>query len=277
MVCGHVKNRTKNMADDNQAYIDPATTGQGAPMPSADQQVGGDVQAPMSAPVMEVGTGEQGTALPDDATERTRREFDKLQQQLRDERARREYAEQVYQSMQPQQDTAMAPIYDPDTGLIDPDQLTDLQSQTIEANRRAERAEKAVENYVKSQEEREVFSVYPELDPKGDKHDKKFHVETRRIMLDSMVNPDDYDGQLSFKQAADLARQSVRDPEQARQLGAQQALEELTIKEQASLGAAGTAGRSRFMESEDLQNLQVQTRLGSREAILERVRRLNDQ
>ena len=265
------------MADDNQAVINPDTVGQDAPMPSADQQTGPVTSAPVSAPQGEVGTGENSTGLPDDAHERTKREFDKLQQQLRDERARREYAEQAYQSMQPQQDTDMAPIYDPDTGLIDPDQLTDLQSQTIEANRRAERAEKAVENYMKTQEEREVFSVYPELDPKGDKHDKTFHVETRRIMLDSMVNPDDYDGQLSFKQAADLARKSVKDPEQARQLGAQQALEELTIKEQASLGAAGTAGRSRFMESEDLQNLQIQTRLGSKEAILERVRRLNDQ
>lgn len=278
MVCGHVKNRTKTMADDNQAQIDPATTGQGAPMPSADQQVGGDVQAPMSAPVMEVGTGVQGSVLPEDSTERTRREFEKLQQQLREERARREYAEQVYQSMQPKDpEPAATPLYDPETGLIDPDQLTDLQRQTIEANRRAEQAEKSVQSYLKAQENREVYAAYPELDPTAEKHDRSFHVETRRIMLDSMVNPEDYGGaQLSFKQAADLAKQKSIDPEQARQLGAQQALEELTTKEQASLGIGGTSDRS-HLASDDLQTLQQRTRLGDKNAIIERFRRLNSQ
>jgi len=267
------------MADDNQAKLNSDTTEQSAPMPSAEQSVGSDISASVSVPQGEVGTGENSTDLPDDAKERTKREFEKLQQQLREERARREYAEQVYQSMQPKkQEETPAPLYDPETGLIDPDQLTDLQRQTIEANRRAEQAEKAVQDYLKSQEEQAVYAVYPELNPQAETHSREFHVETRRIMLDSMVNPEDYGGnQLSFKQAADLAKNKLVDPDQARKLGAQQALEALETKEQASLGATGTSGRLRDLESQDLQSLQVRTRTGDKQAIIERVRRLNSQ
>lgn len=266
------------MADDNQAPIAPETATQDTPMPSVDQQTTPSSVAPVDAPQEETISADDKGGLPEEASDRTKREFDKLQQQLREERARREYAEQVYASMTPKtSEREQVPIYDPDTGLIDPDQLSDLQRQTIEANNRAQNAEKAVQSYLTDQENRETFAAHPELDPNGQAFSKELHVETRRIMLDSMLNPDDYSGtQLSFKQAADLAKKSVG-VEQAKQEGAQEAIEQLTSKEQASLSATGTSGRSRSLDGEDLAQLQRRTRSGDKDAIVERFRRLNSQ
>jgi len=263
------------MADDKQAQP-PVTETPTSPMPSEEQKTTTGVVSPEAASTTRESEGQETpTGLPDDVKERTQREFEKLQTQLREERARREYAEAVYQSMTPKQTEAQTPIYDPDTGLIDTDQLTDLQRRTNEAERRAGEAEEAIKRYTADQENRQVFTKYPELDPSGKAHDKKLHVETRRIMLDSMVNPDDYGKQLSFMEAADLAKQSPADPESAKRQGAQEALEQLESKEQASLGVQGSSARREALANDDLASLQARTRSGDKQAIIERVRRLN--
>jgi len=264
------------MAEDTKAQKEPEKKTQVAPMPSAEQKTpeSSDVVVKETTSTEKVEEG-----LPEDASDRTKHEFDKLQQQLRDERTRREYYESVFQSMQTQkpEQPKSVPVYDPETGLVNEQAFTDLQKQSLEATARAERAETAVQQYLQDQEEKQVYQKYPELNPNLAKtHNKTLHVKVRRLMVDSMLNPNDYGGkQIGFMEAADLAKEDDTSAvEQAKKEGAKEAMEQLTPKEQASLEAVGTPGRRTELSS-DLEELKILTRKGNIEAIAERLRRIS--
>ena len=212
--------------------------------------------------------------LPEDARERTKREFEKLQTNLREERTRREYYEQLFQQMQPQEEQLK--FVDPLTGLPNEEALANLSKQTQEAIQRAQKAEQiALQNQI-DQENKTVYTVHPELNPDNKSFNQDLHNLTRSFLLDSMVNPDGYEGKnLSFMDAAEKAKKLIgTNLEEAKKQGATEAIEQLTPKEQASLDAVGSPSR-RSDVNDDLDTLRQKSRDRGEEARLARIERFN--
>lgn len=261
------------MVDDQQAQETPVTETQEAPMPSAEQQTPETQEVTQDAPQEGSVKPESGEGLPEEAKDRTKKEFEKLKRDLYNERMRREQLESRFQSMQPKA-PALPPVYDPETGLLNEQALSQRDRLTQEALDRAARAEEAVQNYEKVQEERELFSSYPELDNNNDKFDEELSHQVAAIKLHSMVSPEVYGGkQLSAKEAADfLSKRGQKALEAVKQQGAKEAIEQLTPKEQASLEATGSSGRR--TQVSNLDDLRSRSRKGDSDAIMERLKAL---
>ncbi|MBM4401858.1 MAG: hypothetical protein FJ044_01275 [Candidatus Cloacimonetes bacterium] len=217
--------------------------------------------------------------LPEGVRERTRQEFDKLQQRLREERQRREQLEQKFASTQPQQpqypqatQSTIDQFIDPMTGEVNVRGLNQAIAQT---QQRAVRAEQMVQRYIEEQQSREAYVAYPQLNPDAENFDGDLHRRTRAFLLDSMMNPKDYgDKQLSFKEAAELASRGLEKAvAKAEEAGAKKALEQLTPKEQASLEAEGRSDRRKEAMA-DLQKLREKSRRGDLEAIVQRLKKV---
>jgi hypothetical protein len=262
------------MTTDQQANIAPVGE-QAAPMPSANQAPSTPQESGQAAPIQEVSNQtDSSEGLPDDASERTRKNFEHVREQLRQEKERRTYLEGVFNSMQPPaKEETPTPLYDPQTGLLNEGVFTDVQKRAFEAEQRAQRAESAVQSYLRSQEEQAAFTAHPELNPTGKEFDKTLHNLTRSILTDAMLNPGDYGGkQLSFKEAADQAKSVLKGKlEAARTEGAQAALEQLTPKEQAALQATGSPSRRTELQ-DDLTDLRRKTRKGDTNSVVERLK-----
>lgn len=232
-------------------------------------------------------TGEQKTSepsvqdgLPEGTSDRTTREFEKLRMDLREERQRREALEGAFKTLQPKEET-QTPIYDPDTGYLDGSALTVLQQEAKEARIEAQKTKEELQQFRQEQENRVAFEAHPELNPNDNKtFNKDLHIEARRVILDSMLNPQDYGGkQLSLKEAGDLLKGKAVDTsavEEARKEGAQEAIEQLTPKEQATLEATGSSGR-RSDVGESHETLVERTRKGDISAIAERLNAIKGQ
>jgi len=201
--------------------------------------------------------------LPEDSSERTKQQFEKLKAQLRDARERLAKSESVFESIKPKQQPQGMPTadqyIDPETGIVD---IAGLNRAIATAEKRAARAESTVQSYIEQQQTKEALKSYPQLDPKADNFDKDFHQRTRAFLMDSMVNPQDYGGKvLSFKEAADRANVgNTKVVEAAKQKGAEEAVTSLTPKEQASLEATGRSDRRQ--EGRSLEDLSRETRKG---------------
>lgn len=256
------------MAKDTKAE-EPVAEPQGSPMPSEDEKKAEDLEETSGESQEEETQEPEG--LPEDAKERTKREFDKLQSQLRDERTRREYYEALINSnQQPQQEQSQ--FVDPYTGQPD-EKLNALaksvseMAQTIEQ----ERQERVKAN--QREEEEAVYAEYPELNPEGKSYDKTFRNLTRSIALGAMVDPDAYGGkELTFMEAAKEAKKIMKgNVEEAKKEGATEAVEQLTPKEQASLEAVGSP--SRRSEVDDLAELRQASRGKDSNAVQARIER----
>lgn len=211
-------------------------------------------------------TSASTSALPQEASERTKREFEKLTTDLRQERTERERLQTLFNSMQskPEDSKPNAPVMD--TGVLE-----NIQQRLNEAEQRVLQAESKANMTLEELENREVYTAHPALNPNDEKtFDKELHKKTRQIILDSMLNPEDYEGkQLSFKEAADLVSQEKS--------GITRSLEAETSKEQASLDASGNSARRLDVTDYDFATLQNLTRKGgksSEEAIMQRLRNL---
>ena len=254
------------MAEDTQAQVQqdaPVTETPETPMPSVEQK---------TAEPDKVSDG-----LPEDASERTKAEFDKIQGELRGERQRREALEGAFKAMQTQP-AAPEPIYDPNTGLLDEQRLNDVQRRAYEAEQRAAKAEQSIKGFYKQQEEKEAYTAHPWLNPEAKDHDKKRYNLAVGIALSSMVNPKDFgDKQLSLKEAGDfVAGLTSAQVEKAKQEGATEAIEQLTPKEQATLEAVGSPSR-RTESSSNLDDLRRRTRRGDDSALFERLKGLKQE
>lgn len=259
------------MDEDTRAIETPEKETQDSPMPSEEQKTSEPEAQPQIAE----------NELPIEAKERTRHEFDKLQQQLREERQRREALEGAFSTLKPQeqQTQVVEPIYDPETGYIDPNALEAMDRRTREAEQRAIKAEQIAQQITADRERAEAYSVHPELNPDDTaKFDKELFKRARAIVLDSMMNPQDYDGkQLSLKEAGSyLKAPSSAAVAEAKAEGAKEALEKLTPKEQASLDQVGSSN-ARSQTLENLENLKRQSRRGNAEAIMERLKNLKQE
>ena len=275
------------MAEDSpQADMKPVTATPVAPTPSADQKtptIG--TTEPGAAPLAPGETPQptQEEGLPEGVSERTRQRIEKLTNELRLEREMRLKNTSFFGQTPPAMKAEPMPLYDPTTGLLNEQAFNDVQRKAYEAEDRARRAEETLQRMeqvrVSDEDERqrrEAVTIYPELDSSDPKKfDRNFHVATRRVLQDSILNPEDYGlkgKSLTYKEAADIAKgtsQKVLD--QAKQEGAVQAMEQLSPKEQAALEATGTPGRREGL-TPALPDLQYRTRKGDEQAIMERLK-----
>ena len=213
----------------------------------------------------------QKEGLLDTASERTREQFEKLQEQLRTERAQKEYLAQVLNEAQSAKEETPKSLIDPDTGLVDEAAITDLQRQLSESNKRAKNAERSVQEFLVKQEEREMISSNPELDPNSKDYDKSLRTLAEGIYYHSMVNPQEYGNkQLSPTEAAAEAKKLMASKaKEGEEKGAKAAVEQITPKEQASLEVRGGAKAPSVDDSE----LGARTRRGDKAALIERLKK----
>lgn len=249
-------------------------------------------QYTQSAPFME---------LPQDVSDRTKEQFDKLldsnkkllesNQKLQEEFNQRLQSEQTLQPLRdlgkPQQPDIAEFVEletDPYTGQTYKT-INDkkLQEALGKANDRAVRAEQQIQEYIRRQQQAEdarqaaeTYKTYPELKPGGEKFDANLNKVTRRIALDSMMNPQDYGGRsLTFKEAADLAAEELRGAPAPVQQGGQSMQQQnvnqqpqqpgtTSVKEQAGLSIEGQPGigQPNLNAEEDLNALREYTRRG---------------
>jgi hypothetical protein len=262
-----------------------AVTQQQEPMPSSDENATEQKQSEVaeqqeaSEPLADGSEQE----LPESVSERTTREFEKLKEQLREERNKRLQYEQSLGSQS--KGSNVKPLYDPETGLVDIEALNDIQRRQMQAEERAGRAESTIANYIENVQTKEAVSAYPELDTKSNKHDKDFYRATRALLMDSMAYPEDYGGgELSYKEAADIAKKRMdkadsqnTDKTAISKEMAAVASERLASKEQASLGASGqpTQGvQNKVSSNEEAERLSVGTRVGDKQSMIARMRNI---
>ena len=242
--------------------------------------------------------------LPAGTSERTAEQFDKLKdnnrrlyeanQLLQQELSRKKQIEQQFKPVQtavPQDQPPKIEQFietDPVTGeqFVNEDRLKKAIS---EAQSRATRAEQSVQSYIQQQQQREeqrqteeAYKAYPELNPKHDKYDVDLTKKTRAFLLDSMVNPQDYNGRpLTFKEAADVVKTQLgAKPAQPAPVTTEEPKKEEAkeAKVQASAGAEGvssTTQRNFTVPDEELTKLQKETRMGDAWAIAKRLTRVS--
>lgn len=286
------------------APVAPAPQVQPQPVQAQPQPVAQPQPAPQAAPVYEP----QPVAQPQIVTDngRTRQEFEKLLERnnelartnaiLQQEMQRRAQVTQQYAPLQqtPQTPAQVDPrdFVEVDANGVEYINEQKLKSKIDEVNQRAMRSEQMVQNYIQTSEQREqerqnreTFNAYPELNPANtDKFDKGFHNRTRQVMIDALVNPQEYGGRaLTFKEAADLVRQEyapaspVPGMDSNDAVQQQQAAEGAAIKQQASVTPVSQpqAVRSNVDDEELHRRLSAATRMGDEEALAIRLKYTN--
>ena len=272
---------------------------------------------PEAAPEAPVTPVTPAPALPDDTRDRTREQFNKLidsNSRLNDTNAallaenlatkreldalRAAKAQQAAPAPQPQPATAAATINPND--FVERDPITGeafineqkLKAEIDRANAKALENDKRINDYISAQEKREMereaerqnreaYSVYPELEPGTDKFNPDFNKQVRGILQDSMWNMDEYGGRpLSFKEAADYVRKispvapatPVVDPA----VQEQKSQEAQALKEQSSAQPAAQPGNNARQDAsagEELERLRYRTRyLDDNDALAERIK-----
>jgi len=239
--------------------------------------------------------------LPTDTRDKTREQFDKLlesnrrlyesNESLRRQVIAREQSEKTFSPIQqvptapkPTVDAAEFVEIDPVTGesFINTEKM---KGRMKEINDRASRAEQAIQNYIKTSEQREIerqsnetFAVYPELNPRNkEKFNEGFNKQVRGVLLDSMYNPSEYGGQpLTFKAAADVVRglnapaSTVQEPKKIEKKTDSKAQDN---KAQGSAQVPSQPGNlPEPTYDARLQELRMKTRYGSDEALAERLK-----
>jgi hypothetical protein len=153
--------------------------------------------------------------------QKLRQELEQLQRTRQQTNQQFQPAQQPAQPVAQQQPSALPKLsdyinVDPVTGQrwVDEDKFnSDYQAAAQKIFDKATRAEETVQRYVQTAEQREVarqeseaFGAYPQLNPRGGSFDARLSQQTRAIIYDSMINPQDYPGQrpLTFKEAADF-------------------------------------------------------------------------
>jgi hypothetical protein len=253
-----------------------------------------DVQTPEnetqdSAPsTEEQQTTEETTSaneLPKEASDRTKERFDEKTSQLREERQRREALEGAFKTLKPEAKPEQdLPIYDPDTGLLNEQALTNVQLRAQEAEKQAQATNQKLETILEEQkkqsqerEDQEAYTAHPELNPKNEKtFNKDLRDMTASLLLQSMVHPEEFGGkQLTHKEAGDKAKDLVaKISGNVKEEAAKEAIEQLSPKEQAGLEATGSRQRT---GQTDMDSLQRRSRTGDPEAIMERLQRMKAQ
>jgi hypothetical protein len=212
--------------------------------------------------------------LPEGVSERTKEQFNKLKeanQSLKEELAKKEKFEPIFDSMRPQtpaQGLTQGQLdqvtdTDPTTGerFINEQKLTTLLTNSTQ---KAEAAVAQVNRFIEDQQTREAFNAIPQLNPQDSKFDPDIHKATRAYILDSMMNPQDYNGrQLTYKEAGERAMKATNAEiaKVEKEANAQQ-----TAKEQGSLEATGRSDK-RVQTNTSEEELRHRIRSGDEDAL----------
>ena len=245
---------------------------------------------------------------------RTTEQFDKLLDSNRElmeankaligSQRRREEANREASSLnqQPVQQQAQEKVNPEDFVEVDPvtgDKFINevkLKAKISNLNKQATNAQKAVQDYIKTSEAREIdrqnretFAKFPELNPRGEGFDKEFSRQVRAVLLDSMMSPNDYSGRaLDFKEAASYVKTQssnvntdMTEPTKGQATPVEPVADKQPepvdaaqdIKEQAAADTAGQqpAARPQSVPTEDREMLVRKTREGNLEAIARRL------
>lgn len=245
---------------------------------------------PASMPEAEQTTGVP-SELPEDATERTKEQFEKLKQHNAELQERLKAMEtskpetSVYDAFRPvetpvtpmpqfsfpgvpqnQVNDAVANLVD-ENGYLDEkilkETLSDLQKQVRDAKEEAANARKSYEQREESEQVRVTHNKYPQLDPKSPNFNRKFFERVKEKMIVNFIN-----GNRSFLDAAD----SVAEDFPLQQVEKQDAQKKQDQVRQ--INATGSsAGRSSTpaKTSPDDEELVRRTRAGDRDALMERL------
>lgn len=260
------------MAEETQGVETPVSETQDTATPTVEQKT------------TETSTEVAGNELPNEASNRTKERFETLTRELREERQRREALEGAFNTLKPKEESRTVteqPIYDPDTGLLNEQALSNVQLRAQQAEKTAQEASQKLEGLLEDQkrqsqdrEDQEAYVAHPELNPESDQFNKDLRDMTASLMLQSMVHPENFGNkQLSHKEAGDKAKELVaKISGNVKEEAAKEAIEQLSPKEQAALEATGSNRRS---DTTDISTLRYQTRKGSQEAIIARLQRMN--
>ncbi len=260
------------MAEETQGVQTPVNDTQEPAAPTGEQKTTGSEQVP-------------NNELPDEAKERTKERFDTLTNELKEERRSREALEKAFNTLsKPKADVTpevATPIYDPDTGLLNEQALSNVQLRAQEAEKTAQESKKQLDSYLEEQkkqaqvrEDQEAYTAHPELNPNDKAFSKDLRDMTASLMLQSMVHPEQFgDKQLTHKEAGDKAKDLVAKlAGKVSEKAAQEAIEQLSPKEQAALDATGSHNQS---SNENIDDLRRRTRRGDEDAIVARLSRIN--
>ena len=257
------------------------------------------VQSAPVAPVASVAPVQSTPApvLPQEVNNKTKEQFDKLlesnrrlfesNESLRRQIIAREQSNQTFAPIQqvptvpkPQVNAADFVEVDPLSGesFINTDKM---KSKMDDINQRASRAEQAIQNYIKSAEQKEIerqsnetFAVYPELNPGNkEKFNEGFNKQVRGILLDSMYSPSEYGGRpLTFKEAADFTKKISQPTPTVPTPVVKEDKKGQDNKIQGSTQVPSQPGNLPEPTSDqELERLRVKTRYGDNEALAKRL------
>lgn len=242
-------------------------------VPTGEQKLPDEAKVQEAAPKEEAIGDKAPSELPEDVSERTKTQFEKLKDKLGNWKDRALKAESKVVPPLPKPQPQPEQLYDPETGLVDIEALNKVQKRAIAAETKVQDLEGKFGTYISDSQEREAYGKYPELNPQAKTHDEELFVQTRRIAMDSMVYPETYGGKpLTMREAADIAREAkAKETPKERE-------ERTTVKEQASLEATGRPGQgvARQTSEEDYQGQRIATRLGDKEAMISRMRAIRE-
>lgn len=261
------------MTDQTQADTNAVQGTQPEPMPSSNQQTPESSGSP-EARSQEVGQGNQPavSALPGDAAERTRVEFEKLSNKYATEREKRLKLERMFDTIRPAQPqpTQNPSWYNAETGEVE---VTTLNTEFNGLKSQLENANRTIQRMVSESDERQARAAYkahPTLDPKND---STFNEDFHKATVSYLANAYAEGRNMTFKQAADAIKSiATSDVKKAEEKGAQRALEQLTPKEQASLEANSRSDARQDVSAQS--DLQEKTRYGDEMAIYERLKKI---
>lgn len=223
-------------------------------------------------------TDDTNLELPDEGvSERTRKEFEKLKEQLRLEKQKNSQPkaasvmEELYPSYIPQplpQNQSNEDVFT-ESGEVD---IALLNKTLKEANDRAMRAEQLA-NEVREQSRRfeetqavkQVHKEFPELDPSNPAFDSRFYELVKNDLIGQMMN-----GKQNIREAAVKVTEFYKPGKSVNEVQSQ-AVEEykrnISQKEHAS-----SISSSKSVSSTDLEELRSKTRLGDKDALYARLK-----
>jgi len=261
-------------------------------MPDAPQ--GQDIEVeetqPASMPEAEQ-TTEETSELPDDASERTREQFEKLRQHNASLSERLKALEtpnpetSVFDTFRPQeqQTNAVMPeftfpgipqnqVNDVVADFIDKDgyiddkilksTLSDLQQQIKAAKEEAANVRKSYEKREENDQVRVTHNKYPQLDPKSPSFDRKFFERVKEKMIVQFVN-----GNRNFLEAAD----GVAEDYPLKTIANTDAQKKQNQVRQINATGSSTSRSTAPNSSSDDDDLVRRTRAGDRSALMERL------
>lgn len=224
--------------------------------------------------------------LPDEASERTKVEFEKLKQHNADLKAELDVyktKKSVLDDLRPSTETVLPPtpsltqtkVEEIKSSLVDENGYVDvarLERALKDADERARKAEEralAVESRVQNSEEkiqvREVHKEFPNLDPHSESFDPKFYELVRLELIGQMMN-----GEQDMAKAAKKVA-SIYEPKEDVSKAREEAVKEYKGKVEKRSQATESNGGRGTSEPSEREELRKRTMEGDRNALFKRL------